>query len=638
MDYVIVGTAGHVDHGKTVLVKALTGVNTDRLKEEQERGISIELGFAPLTLSNGQRIGLVDVPGHERFIKQMLAGVGGMDLVLLVVAADEGIMPQTREHLDIIDLLQIRQGIVVVTKKDLVDQDWLELVVEDIKEALQGTVLEGAPIYPVSALTGEGIPALKEGLERLVAQTAAKSPTGKVRLPVDRVFSITGFGTVVTGTLWSGQIQVGDVLEIQPQNLQVRVRNLEVHGQKVDTAKAGQRVAVNLAGVETSEISRGSTLLAPGTLSASYRIDIQLHLLKSAPEMEHRQRVRVHLGTAEVLGRVILLEGDTLAPGETAFAQLQLEEPLVADKQDRLVIRSYSPMRTIGGGQVIDPVAPKHRRFDPQTLERLATRLTGTPEELILEALQRAPVPVPGADLAKAVNLAQEELAGYLQDLKQAGQVMEFGCDGQEWYWPAAAEAALLAEVAKLLEQYHRKYPLRGGFPKEELRSRKFSKWPAKLFNGFIQYWEEQGHLVTAAGGVRLPAFEPTPSPKERQWMEGILAQFRRQLFQPPAWEEALQAVQCPREAGEELLHYLLDTQALVKGAEGLYFHREAVDRAKEVARELIKVNGSLQLGSMRDALGSSRKYVLALLEYLDQIKFTKRIGDVRILFSDKSE
>lgn len=638
MDYVIVGTAGHVDHGKTELVKALTGVNTDRLKEEQERGISIELGFAPLTLSNGQRIGLVDVPGHERFIKQMLAGVGGMDLVLLVVAADEGIMPQTQEHLDIINLLQIKQGIVVVTKKDLVDEEWLELVVEDVKEALRGTVLEGAPIYTVSAVTGEGIPELKKGLERLVAQTAAKSPAGKVRLPIDRVFSITGFGTVVTGTLWSGQIRVGDVLEIQPENLQVRVRNLQVHGQKVEEARAGQRVAVNLAGVETSQIARGSTLLSPGALPVSYRVDIQLHLLASAPEMKHRQRVRVHLGTAEVLGRVILLEGETLAPGETALAQLQLEEPLVAAKKDRLVIRSYSPMRTIGGGLVIDPAAPKHRRFDRKTLERLSTMLTGSPEELVLEALEREPVPLTGVDLARAANLAPEELAPYLDRLEQEGQVIRFACDGQEWYWSGAAAGELLKEVRDLLEQYHRKYPLRGGFPKEELRSRKFGRWPAKLFNSFLQHWEEEGHLQAVASGVRLPDFEPVPSPQERQWLEGLLAEFRQQLFQPPAWEEALQAVRCSKEQGEELLHYLLDTQQLVKVAEGLYFHREAIERAKEVARDLIKTNGSLALGTMRDVLSSSRKYVLALLEYLDQIKFTKRVGDLRVLFSEKSE
>lgn len=633
MDYVIVGTAGHVDHGKTVLVNALTGVNTDRLKEEQERGISIELGFAPLTLSNGQKVGLVDVPGHERFIKQMLAGVGGMDLVLLVIAADEGVMPQTQEHLDIINLLQIKQGIVVVTKKDLVEEDWLELVLEDIKEALRGTVLEDAPIYPVSALTGEGIPELKQGLEQLVAQTKGKTSTGKVRLPIDRVFSITGFGTVVTGTLWSGSIKAGDMLEVQPGELVVRVRNLEVHGQKVEIAKAGQRVAVNLAGVETAELSRGCTLLTPGSLSPSYRVDIQLHLLASAPEMEHRQRVRIHLGTAEVLGRVVLLEGDTLVPGQTAFAQLQLEEPLVASKQDRLIIRSYSPMQTIGGGLVIDPNAPKHRRRDPRVLERLATRLAGTPGELIMEALQREGLPMLAADIIKATNLEQDEVEANLHELLQEKQVTGLSFEDQNWYWSSAAEEKLFKDVTELLEKYHRKYPLRIGFPKEELRSRKFSQWPVKAFNGVLQSWEEQGLLKTVASGIQLPAFEPKPSPQEQQWIDGILEQYRQKLYQPPAWEEAVDTVSCSQEQGEELLYYLLGTQRLIKVAEKLYFHREAVEKAKEIARDLIQQNGPIQLADMRDALESSRKYVLPLMEYFDQIKFTKRIGDKRILF-----
>lgn len=638
MDYVIIGTAGHVDHGKTVLVNALTGINTDRLKEEQERGISIELGFAPLTLSNGQKVGLVDVPGHERFIKQMLAGVGGMDLVLLVIAADEGVMPQTQEHLDIINLLQIKQGLVVVTKKDLVEEDWLALVMEDIKETLKGTVLEEAPIYPVSALTGEGIPELKQGLEQLVMQTKGKTAAGKVRLPIDRVFTITGFGTVVTGTLWSGSIKTGDMLEIQPGNLQVRVRNVEVHGQKVEMAKAGQRVAVNLAGVETSELSRGCTLLTPGSLSPSYRIDIQLHLLASAPEMEHRQRVRIHLATAEVLGRVVLLEGDTLAPGETAFAQLQLEEPLVAGKQDRLIIRSYSPMYTIGGGLVIDPAAPKHRRRDPRVLERLATRLAGTPEELIMEVLQREELPMLVADVARAANLEPDETEANLHQLWQAKQATRFSFEDQNWYLSSATEKTLLNDVTELLREYHRKYPLRLGFPKEELRSRKFSQWPVKAFNGILQFWEEQGLLKTEASGIRLPSFEPHPSPQEQQWIGGILEQYRQKPYQPPAWEEAVGAVNCPREQGEELLYYLLGTQRLIKVAENMYFHQAAIEQAKEIARNLIKQKGPIQLADMRDALESSRKYVLPLMEYFDQIKFTKRIEDKRILFSGRSE
>ena len=634
VEYIIVGTAGHVDHGKTVLVNALTGVNTDRLKEERERGISIELGFAPLTLPNGQRIGLVDVPGHERFIRQMLAGVGGMDLVMLVIAADEGIMPQTREHLDIIDLLQIKTGLVVVTKKDLVEEDWLELVVEDIKEALAGSVLAEAPIIPVSAVTGEGMDALKQALEQLVANTPAKSSAGKVRLPIDRVFSITGFGTVVTGTLWTGSIKVGDTLELQPEGLQVRVRTLQVHGQKVEEAKAGQRVAVNLAGIETGELARGSTLLTPETLAPSYRIDLQLHLLAKAPPMENRQRVRIHLGTGEVLGRVILLDREELAPGETAFAQLQLEEPLVAAKKDRLVIRSYSPMHTIAGGLVVDPAAPRHRRFDDKVLEVLATRLEGTPEELALEAMVRAVLPLTRGELSKESNMEQQELEAALANLLAEEQAVRFSSEGTDWYWAKSLYDSRLVEVKQLLEQYHYNYPLRPGFPKEELRSRLFAGWVVKAFNGILQYWQEREQLAVEAGGVRLPGFEPKPSAAEQELIQQVLAHYQKELFQPPAWEEVVQAIKKKPEHMEELLHYLLGTQQLVRVAEGLYFHRQAVSQAKDMVRDLVNKEGSVQLAAMRDAMGSSRKYVLPLLEYFDQIKFTKRIGDKRVLFS----
>lgn len=634
VEYIIVGTAGHVDHGKTVLVNALTGVNTDRLKEEKERGISIELGFAPLTLPSGQKIGLVDVPGHERFIRQMLAGVGGMDLVMLVIAADEGVMPQTQEHLDIINLLQIKKGIVVVTKKDLVEEDWLELVLEEVKEALAGSILAEAPIIPVSAVTGEGMDVLKEHLEQLVAQTPAKSSAGKVRLPIDRVFSITGFGTVVTGTLWSGSITVGDTLELQPEGLQARVRTLQVHGQKVDVARAGQRVAVNLAGIETAQLSRGSTLLTPGIMAPSYRIDLQLHLLAKAPAMKNRQRVRIHLGTGEVLGRVILLDREELAPGETAFAQLQLEEPLVAAKKDRLVIRSYSPMHTIAGGLVLDPVASRHRRFDEEVLKALATRLEGTPEELVLEVMLRENQPLTKKGLAKGSNLELQELDASLKNLLEEKQAISFPFEGTEWYWAKSLEENRLAEGKQLLEQYHHQYPLRPGFPKEELRSRLFSDWPVKAFNGALQFWEEQEQLVVMANEVKLPGFEAKPSAEEQGMIEEILARYQNELFQPPAWEEAIKTVKGQPEQIVELLYYLLGTQQLVRVADGLYFHQEAVSKAKDLVRELVKEEGSVQLAAMRDAMDSSRKYVLPLLEYFDQIKFTKRIGDKRVLFS----
>ncbi|NLL18787.1 MAG: selenocysteine-specific translation factor [Clostridia bacterium] len=505
---------------------------------------------------------------------------------------------------------------------------------EDIKEALAGSVLAEAPIIPVSAVTGEGKDALKQAMEQLVAYTPAKSSAGKVRLPIDRVFSITGFGTVVTGTLWTGSIKVGDTLELQPEGLQVRVRTLQVHGQKVEEAKAGQRVAVNLAGIETGELARGSTLLTPETLAPSYRIDLQLHLLAKAPPMENRQRVRIHLGTGEVLGRVILLDREELAPGETAFAQLQLEEPLVAAKKDRLVIRSYSPMHTIAGGLVVDPAAPRHRRFDDKVLEVLATRLEGTPEELALEAMVRAVLPLTRGELSKESNMEQQELEAALANLLAEEQAVRFSSEGTDWYWAKSLYDSRLVEVKQLLEQYHYNYPLRPGFPKEELRSRLFAGWVVKAFNGILQYWQEREQLAVEAGGVRLPGFEPKPSAAEQELIQQVLAHYQKELFQPPAWEEVVQAIKKKPEHMEELLHYLLGTQQLVRVAEGLYFHRQAVSQAKDMVRDLVNKEGSVQLAAMRDAMGSSRKYVLPLLEYFDQIKFTKRIGDKRVLFS----
>lgn len=634
VEYIIVGTAGHVDHGKTVLVNALTGIKTDRLKEEKERGISIELGFAPLTLPSGRKLGLVDVPGHERFIRQMLAGVGGMDLVMLVIAADEGVMPQTQEHLDIINLLQIKNGLVVITKKDLVEEDWLELVIEDIKEVLAGSILEGAPLIPVSALTGAGIDMLKEELDELAAGTPAKSAQGKVRLPIDRVFSMTGFGTVVTGTLWTGSIKVGDTLEIQPEGLTVRVRTLQVHGDKVETALAGQRVAVNLAGVETSTLARGSTLLTPNTLVPSTRLDLQLHLLAKAPELENQQRVRIHLGTAEVLGRVVLLQGDKLSPGETCFAQLQLEEPLVGEKGDRLVIRSYSPMYTIAGGLIIDPLASRHRRFDPQVIEALATRLEGTPEDLVLAALDKG-IPLTLPELIKASSLEKAELEASLPTLLAEGDLVKLAFEGTEWYWPSLVEAGIWQEVEAVLKEYHEKYPLRIGFSKEELRSRKFASWPVKAFNGLLGFWEGKEYLRLLANEMALPQFKVEPTLEEQKMIDQILQEFQAELFQPPAWEEIIQSQGKEKVQADEVLHYLLGTRQLIRVAEGLYFHQEALTKAQEKLRQLAETQGSVQLGDMRDALGSSRKYVLPLLEYFDQIKFTKRVGDKRVLFSN---
>ncbi|GAW93669.1 selenocysteine-specific translation elongation factor [Calderihabitans maritimus] len=636
MDYIIVGTAGHIDHGKTVLVKALTGVDTDRLKEEKERGISIELGFAPLVLSNGLKLGLVDVPGHERFIKQMLAGVGGIDLVLLVVAADEGVMPQTQEHLDIIDLLQIKRGIIVITKKDLVDDEWLELVQEEVRETVRGTVLEHSPMVAVSALTGEGISELRRLLEELAETTPPKSSEGYVRLPIDRVFSVTGFGTVVTGTLWSGSIRTGDELEILPHGLRSRVRNLQIHGETVSSALAGQRVAVNLAGLEVHQVERGDVLATPGVWQPSYRMDVKLHLLNRMEKpLQHRARVRVHLGTSEILGRVVLLDRDELLPGETAYAQMVMEKPVVAAKNDRFVIRNYSPMYTLGGGTVVEPVAAKHKRFRPEIIKALDTKLTGTPAELVLQAVKSHSVPlIELQEVAKKVGMLKDEVLKAANKLKDKNLIQIISGETETFLVDAQQLKIWEKDALELLEDYHSRFSLREGIPKEELRSRQFALLSAKAFNLLLQHWAQQGIIRIKGNFVAKSDFQCIPDPKQRRILNQIEQIFKENLFQPPSLAHIQDRIGITGEQLEELLRYLLRTDKLVKVSEDLFFHADAVKVAQEKIGNYLSKHEQISLGEARDLLESSRKFVLPLLEYFDQVRFTRRVGDIRVLYS----
>ncbi|WP_338827249.1 selenocysteine-specific translation elongation factor [Neomoorella thermoacetica] len=631
MDYIVVGTAGHVDHGKTVLVKALTGVDTDRLKEEKERGISIELGFAPLTLPSGRQLGLVDVPGHERFIRQMLAGVGGMDLVMLVVAADEGVMPQTREHLAIIDLLQIKKGIIVITKIDLVEADWLELVREEVRQAVKGTVLEDAPLVEVSALTGEGIAELREQLDALAAVTPPRPAAGRVRLPIDRVFSVTGFGTVVTGTLWSGTIKVGDELEVQPEGLKTRARNLQVHGRTVKEARAGQRVAVNLAGIETEAVHRGSSLLTPGFLTPTYRLDASFKLLNGARPLANRDRVHFYLGTSEALGRVVLLDRDELNGGEEALIQLLMEKPVVASHEDRFILRSYSPMETIGGGIIIDPVPPKHRRFQAEVLVSLQRRLEGSPEKILAQIIQEHREGLDWQEAATRASLSLEETRKLLQSMAAAGQVTLLRVENDLYAISTERYQAWWQAVARTLEEFHSRYPLRPGLAREELRSRYFSRLPARVYQALLEEWSREGRLQLAANTVALAGFTPSFSETQKKLLKDLEDKYRVSRWQPPSFKEVAGSFNLDPSELEELLHYLVREGVLVKINDEFYWHRQALGEAREVIKNLAST-GPFGLAEARDALGSSRKYVLPLLEYLDQVKFTRRVGDKRVV------
>jgi selenocysteine-specific elongation factor len=630
--FIIVGTAGHVDHGKTQLVKALTGVDTDRLKEEQERGISIELGFAPLYLDSGVVAGIVDVPGHERFVKNMLAGAGGVDLVLFVVAADEGVMPQTREHLDILNLLHVQKGIVVLTKTDLVDQDWLQLVQEEVRSLLAGTRLAGSPVIPVSSITGEGLDQLRTALKQMAATVQSKPRTGPVRLPIDRIFTITGFGTVLTGTLSSGSIRPGDVLSIMPAEVQGRVRSLQVHGVKTEEAHAGQRVAVNLVGVEVGEVERGEVLATPGAFTPVHRLTAWLHVLQGAPRLlKNWQRVRFHLGAKEALGRLRLLGHDELPPGADAFVQVELEEPVVAAVHDRFVIRQYSPVTTVGGGEIVEVGGLRHRRFRAEVLERLERKLSGSPFARLKEELQVVRGPVTPGDLSVKAGLTTDEVRRFLEEMHEAGDLFLYTLGNETYVVTAALMAAWEQAVEVALEQYHRQSPLRSGYPKEELRSRIFSAIPPRLYQSLLDKWAADRKVVLTGQTLARPGFSVKLTPQQQETCQEALVTLQSQPFAPPAIEELRSLFKDP-----ELFQYYLQQESLVKVDEEFYFLRESIDRAWQLLQEFLVRNGTVTVAEARDLLGTSRRYCLPLLEFFDQSRKTRRLGDKRAFFQPK--
>ncbi len=634
MNYVIVGTAGHIDHGKTVLVEALTGIKTDRLKEEQERGISIELGFASFKMPDGTKVGVVDVPGHERFIRQMLAGVAGIDLVLLIIAGDESVMPQTREHLDIIDLLQIKNGIIVITKTDLVDEDWLELVKEEVKETVTKTVLSDASIIPVSAKSGQGIDELKEMMYKKITQTSPKESNGRMRLPIDRFFSVMGFGTVVTGTLWNGELRVGDQVEIMPEGIISRVRNIQIHGDNVEAAVAGQRVAVNLANIETEQLHRGQVLAEPGLLKPSYRMDVQLKLLdRLNKSLKQRARIRLHLGTSEIFARVNLFDREELKPGDTCFCQLMLEEALVASRLDRFVIRTYSPMYTIGGGLIIDPVADKHKRYKKEILDELATKLKGSPAELVLQLLQLKGTTVDHKTIANEISIDPEQLRAELNQLEKDNLITSVSYEGANYVISTKVVENLSNNITEFLSKYHEEFPLRLGMPKEELRSRMFSNWEVKQYNALISLLNARRLVKVSNNDLAKSDFEIGLTQEQQTAVSGVETALEKELFSPPSWQDIVKELALKEAQAQEILNYMMLKGMVEKINDELIFSRTAVHKAKELVTGFVTEHKSITLGEARDLLGSSRKYVLPLLEYFDQTKFTKRIQDKRILY-----
>lgn len=632
MKQIVLGTAGHIDHGKTSLIKALTNIDTDRLKEEKERGITIDLGFAFLALDEDVQLGIIDVPGHERFVKNMLAGVGGIDLVMLVIAADEGIMPQTREHLAICELLQVREGLVALTKTDMVEPDWLELVQEDTAEFLQGTFLEGKPIVPVSSRTGDGLPTLRQALRDTCRRLTPRSTTGPVRMPIDRVFTMRGFGAVVTGTLFSGSLHLEDRVEVLPRELTARVRGLQVHNESVKEAVAGQRTAVNLQGLEKAELQRGDVLVTPGRFPSTYMLDVSLALLADAPRpLKHRARVRFHVGTSEIMGRVVLLDRDEVQPGEDVFAQLRLEAPAVAAPQDRYVLRSYSPIVTIGGGMILDVLPAKHKRHRPQVLTQLATLRHGTAVEAVTVHLFNADYAgLKWSDFLLHSPLDEATLRAVIADLQQReiGVTIE---DNPPWLLHHEPYARGRAHIVQLVEEFHRAYPLRPAMFTEELRS-KFPDMEERVFATILHDLSASGPLEVSRDKVKLAQHTVTLSPERQTLVDAIEQTFQKAQYQPPSVDEALAEQKLTRTEDRELLQVLVDQQKLVRLKGDLFYHREALADIETQLRTYLTQYEDISAGEFRDLLQISRKYAIPLLEHFDNQRLTMRVGDKRVL------
>ena len=635
MKHIIVGTAGHIDHGKTSLVKALTGIDTDRLKEEKERGISIELGFAFLHLGEGITLGIVDVPGHERFVKTMLAGVGGIDLVILVIAADEGVMPQTREHLHICQLLGIQRGLIALTKKDLVDEEWLGLITEEIRTFLQGTFLYGAPILPVSTVSADGLSELRQALAALATETRPKRVDGIVRLPIDRVFTMRGFGTVVTGTLWAGSLSVGEEVRILPKDLPSRVRRLQVHNESVERVSAGQRTAVNLPGIETHQIERGDLLCLPDTLRPTMALEATLSLLSDAPKtLANRTRVRFHLGTAEILARVVLLDKEELNPGEEAYVHLRLETPTAALSQDRYVLRSYSPAFTIGGGVILDPCPPLKRRRRPEVITHLKVLEQGAPSDRLLQLLKSASAsPLSFSILLSLSDLDPEPLRRELEALLQAGKIICLKGREGEAYLHREVYEDLRGAILGQLKEFHAQHPLREGISKEELKSRMATKISPTLFAQLLLDLTEAGQVSQDRDRVRLAEHRPYLSPVEAILKERLETLYRNAGLQPPTLEAALKEAGEERKVTQGVFFRLVEEGILIKIQDDLYLHQEFYEKVKNLLLEYLNKHVSLSVPTFKDLLGITRKHAIPYLEHFDQVKLTRREGDERVLY-----
>ncbi len=632
MPSLVLGTAGHIDHGKSTLIKALTGTDPDRLAEEKARGITIELGFARLELPSGREMGVVDVPGHERFVRHMVAGATGIDVVLFVIAADDGIMPQTREHLAILDLLGVERGVVALTKADLVDPEWLDLVAEEVGILLEGTAIEGAPIVPVSAATGSGIDELLQTLDSIAGEAPSRQANLPMRLPVDRVFTIAGAGTVVTGTMWSGQVAKDDPVEVLPGGQEARIRGVQVHSESVGKASAGQRVALNVAGLDRDEIARGDVVAAPGTLSVTDRFDARFTFLgepgRTEP-FESGTRVHVHHGTREVLGRVLLMDGDELAPGESSLAQVRLEEPIAPRYGDHYIVRSYSPVYTIGGGLVLDVLPPRRSRLKPHERELLDALLAGDLSGASTGLLAARGLPMSSAEVSAALGVPRAQVA---DELNRAGGLERLKVGSETLFATTEALESLVAAIESELLAFHEAEPKATGIATLALRDRVDRRLAPKVLDALLEVAAERGVAVAARGQVRHPKAAVSALAEEQAAREGLAPLIARDGLAPRTVAEwAAEAGVDAGVARKVLAAFVAEGRAVRLGPD-MHFDATALQAAEVRMVAFLQERGSATAAQLRDVLGVSRKYAIPLLERFDSVGLTKRDGDLRAL------
>ena len=629
MKNIIIGTAGHIDHGKTTLVKALTGRNTDRWEEEQKRGITIDLGFTWFDLPGGDRAGIIDVPGHEKFINNMVAGVVGMDLVMLVIAADEGVMPQTREHMDILQLLGIEKSIIVLNKCDLVDEEWLELVEEEVKEELNGTFLENAPVVRVSAATGQGLPELIETIEHMTRdEVVQKDITTIPRLPIDRAFSLSGFGTIITGTLLTGTISKEDTLEMYPIGKTSKIRSIQVHGEDKDKCYAGQRVAINLSNIKKREIGRGCVLAPPDSMKNTDILDVRLNVLESSMRvLTNHTRLHFFTGTSEILCRAVLLDKEEIGPGESGFVQLRLEEEIALRRGDKFVVRFYSPMETIGGGVVLEPNPSIHKRFQENVICELEQKESGSSADVIeLHVKEHGDTMITQTELAKLTALSMDEVISDVKELEEQGLVKTFAMKKDTFVWHRDSERHAREILVDALAEYEKKYPYRYGMKKAEVQMTFFKKIKPNVFDQYLTLLEEEGVIRKVDEFLGTPEFEVRKDKVYDQVSSIILKTVKNAKYDFVRYAD-MEFKGVSREVADDILNILLEEKAVVKVGDDMCTLTEYMDQAKEMISEKLSVNPVITIAEVRDMFKTSRKSAKPILEYMDSIKVTKKTG-----------